>query len=174
MVRQLRFEYLFFLQHIDRGYRVDLCAWDWNKKFAPLRPGHMLTTTIRAGHGWQPTGLTVSPGMRYEYVASGDWPIATPLKAVDVDGDDHGRGQLGGVLMKDYQLGPEFDVGGQGSLQLTSGGDLYLRCRKAWNELADDSGRVAVRLKLQAAAASPGGAVAPVAVAAGVKAERTD
>ena len=51
--------------------------------------------------------------------------------------------------MKDYQLGPEFDVGGQGSLQSASGGDLYLRCRNAWNELADDSGRIAVKLKVQ-------------------------
>ena len=60
--RELWFEYLLFLQHIDRGYRVDLCAWDWNKKFACLRPGRTLTATIRAGRGWQPTGLTVSPG----------------------------------------------------------------------------------------------------------------
>ena len=146
--RELWFEYLLFLQHIDRGYRVDLCAWDWNKKFAGLRPGHTLTATINAGRGWQPTGLTVSPGMQYGYVATGNWRIANQHKAIDVNGDDRGRGRLVGVLMKDYQLGPEFDFGGQGSLQSASGGDLYLRCRNAWNELADDSGHVAVRLKL--------------------------
>ena len=50
--------------------------------------------------------------------------------------------------MKDYQLGREFDLGGQGSFQSTFGGDLYLRCRNAWGELADDTGCVAVRLKL--------------------------
>ena len=43
--RELWFEYLLFLEHIDRGYRVDLCAWDWSKKFACLRPGH-----TRDGH----------------------------------------------------------------------------------------------------------------------------
>ncbi len=32
--RQLFFEYLFFLEHISRGYRVDLCAWNWTRKFA--------------------------------------------------------------------------------------------------------------------------------------------
>ncbi len=58
--------------------------------------------------------------------------------------------------MKDYRLGAEFDVGGQGSLQAASGGNLYLRCRNAWNELADDSGRIAVKFKL-------GKAVVPVA-----------
>lgn len=153
--RELWFEYLLFLQHIDRGYRVDLCAWDWGKKFAELRPGHILTATIRAGRGWQPTGLTVRPGVQYECVATGNWRIAKGLKDIGVNGDDDGRGRLVGVLMKDFQLGPEFDVGRQGALQLAAGGDLYLRCRNAWNELADDSGHVAVRLKLHAAAASP-------------------
>ena len=60
---QLWFEYLFFLQHIGRGYRVDLCAWDWKKKFACLRPGRIRwPSRSAAGRGWQPTGLTVSPG----------------------------------------------------------------------------------------------------------------
>jgi hypothetical protein len=148
--RELWFEYLFFLKHIDPGYRVDLCAWDWTKKFAYLQPGNSVTATIRAGRGWQPTGLTVSPGLQYECVATGNWRIASEMSAVDVHGDGHGRGQLVGVLMNNYQLGPEFDVGGRGVLQRTAGGDLYLRCRNAWNELADDSGSVAVRLKLQA------------------------
>ncbi len=147
--RELWFEYLLFLRHIDRGYRVDLCAWDWNKKFAYLRPGHAMTATVRAGHGWQPTGLTVSPGGKYDYAVTGNWRIASDVKATDVNGDDHGRGRLVGVLMKGYQLGPEFEVGGQGSLDLTAGGDLYLRCRNAWGDLANDSGRVSVRLKLQ-------------------------
>jgi len=147
--RELWFEYLLFLEHIDRGYRVDLCAWDWSKKFSTLRPGHSATASIRAGHGWQPTGLTVSPGVQYECVATGNWRIARELKATDGNGDHRGRGRLVGVVMKDYQLGPEFDVGSRGSLQSKTGGDLYLRCRNAWNELADDSGRVAVKFKVQ-------------------------
>ncbi len=171
MTRELWFEYLLFLQHIDRGYRVDLCAWNWNKKFACLRPGRMVTATIRAGRGWQPTGLTVSPGVEYDCVATGNWRIANGLKVIDVRGDDQGRGRLVGALMKDYQLGPEFDVGGQGLLQSAVGGDLYLRCRNAWNVLAEDSGRVAVRLKLQGKGASLRKAGVPVATATGVEAE---
>jgi hypothetical protein len=146
--RELWFEYLFFLEHIDRGYRVDLCAWDWNKKFVGLRPGRTVAVTIKAGRGWQPSGLTVSSGVPYESAAAGNWRIARELKATDSNGDGHGRGRLVGVLMKDYQLGREFDLGGQGSFQSTFGGDLYLRCRNVWGELADDSGCVAVRLKL--------------------------
>jgi hypothetical protein len=147
--RELWFEYLLFLQHIDRGYRVDLCAWDWSKKFACLQPGRTMTAIIRAGRGWQPTGLTVGPGLQYECVVTGNWRVAGQRKTVDVNGDAHGRGRLVGAVMKDYELGPEFDVGGQGTLQSPAGGDLYLRCRSAWNELADDSGRITVRFKVQ-------------------------
>jgi hypothetical protein len=147
--RELWFEYLFFLEHIDRGYRVDLCAWDWSRKFTPLRPGRSMTVTVKAGRGWQATGLAVSPGQEYELTATGNWRIANELNPVDINGDAEGRGRLVGVLMNDYQLGPEFDVGGHDSLRLTTGGNLYLRCRNAWNALASDTGRAAVTFKLK-------------------------
>ena len=147
--RQLFFEYLFFLQHISRGYRVDLCAWDWKKKFAGLQPGRTQTVAIAAGRGWQPTGLTVRAGTQYEYLAAGAWQIAGEPEAVDADGDDQGRGRLVGVLMKDYRLGAEFELGAKGSLRLEADGDLYLRCRNAWNELAGDRGHVTVKFQLQ-------------------------
>jgi hypothetical protein len=147
--RPLFFEYLSFLQHISQGYRVDLCAWDWNKKFTGLQPGRSLKATIAAGRGWQPTGLTVRAGKQYEYLATGAWQIARQPEAVDADGDDQGRGRLVGVLMKDYRLGAEFELGTKGSLQLKTDGDLYLRCRNHWNELAADVGRVTVKFQLQ-------------------------
>ncbi len=50
--------------------------------------------------------------------------------------------------MKDYQLGPEFELGAKGSLQLEAGGDLYLRCRNAWSELAGDRGHVTVKFQV--------------------------
>ena len=80
---------------------------------------------------------------------TGNWRIAGEPKAVDADGDDQGRGRLVGVLMKDYQLGAEFELGAKGSLQSEADGDLYLRCRNAWNELADDRGHVTVKFQLQ-------------------------
>jgi hypothetical protein len=153
-VQELRFEYLFFLDHIGQGYRVDLCAWDWNKKFACLRTGRMVTATINAGHGWQPSGLTLAPGVRYEYCTTGNWRVAGDPKSISANGDEHGRGRLVGVVMKGYQLGREFDLGGRGVLQLKAKGNLYLRCRNAWNELTYDAGPVAVELKAQAGGAA--------------------
>jgi len=147
--RQLSFEYLFFLEHLAPGCRLDLYAWEWNKEFAALRSGRVMSTTIAAGRGWQPSGLSVRSGAKYQYVATGTCRIAGGSRDLDADGDERGRGRLVGVLLDDYQLGAEFELGVEGSLQSPLGGDLYLRCRNAWNELAADSGRLSVQLKLR-------------------------
>jgi len=148
VLRPLFFDYLFFLNHIDQGYRVDLCAWDWSKKFISLQPGRVQTATISAGLGWQPTGLAIRAGTQYDYLAAGTWRVAGSPEAMDAGGDNQGRGRLVGVLMKDCQLGDEFELGPQGLLDLKSEGDLYLRCRNDWNRLAGDCGRIAVNFKL--------------------------
>ncbi len=127
------FEYLFFLKHISRGYRVDLCAWNWKKQFSDLHAGRVRKVTVAAGRGWQPSGLSVRAGTQYEYLATGTWQIAGEPDAVDADGDDQHRGRLVGVLMKDRQLGTEFELGAKGSFRLAADGDLYLRCRNRWN-----------------------------------------
>ena len=115
--RELWFEYLFFLKHIGRGYRVDLCAWDWNKKFAaaarPIADGHRPGGPRLAAH--RPDGRG---RVGYEYTAAGNWRVAAQSQAVGANGDDHGRGRLVGVLMKDYQLMAEFEMGERGALEL--------------------------------------------------------
>lgn len=155
MIRPLFFEYLFFLRHIGRGFRVDLCAWDWKRSFTRLQPGRTLRVGVAAGRGWQPSGLTVRPGTQYEYVAEGTWQIAGQPEPVDTDGDCRGRGRLMGVLMNDHQLGTEFELGARGSFQLATDGDLYLRCHNAWNELDGDRGHVSVKFQLHEQDASP-------------------
>ena len=32
-IEKLEFEYRFFLEHLEKGFREDLCGWDWKKKF---------------------------------------------------------------------------------------------------------------------------------------------
>jgi hypothetical protein len=147
-MRPLCFEYLFFLQHIGQGYRVEPCAWNWKKKFACLQSGQTQRVTIAAGRGWQPAGLSARSRTRYAYLAGGTWQIAGTPGAVDPNGDHEGRGRLVGALMNDYRLGPEFELGAKGSLQLETGGDLYLRCRNTWSELAGDCGHVTVTFQL--------------------------
>ena len=37
MANEISFEYIFFIDHLENGLRADLCAWDWKKKFTPLK-----------------------------------------------------------------------------------------------------------------------------------------
>ncbi len=58
MAKEISFEYVQFLKNFDRGYRADLCSWDWKAKFNGLtnRP---LTAKVKAAAGWQPSRLFV-------------------------------------------------------------------------------------------------------------------
>jgi hypothetical protein len=146
---QLAFEYEFYLRHIAPGYCVHRTAWDWNTRFATLRTGHTMNATIAAGRGWQPSGLTVKNGTRYQYASNGVCSIAKSIEKVDADGDAQGRGRLVGALLDNYQLGAEFELGTEGSFKASSNGNLYLRCRNAWNELPADSGQFSLGIQLQ-------------------------
>jgi hypothetical protein len=148
-IKELTFEYGFFLQHLETGYRVDLCSWDWKRKFFTLIAGRAVSATIQANRGWQPSGLTVSANTRYEYSATGTWRTGKDAETVDVGGASEGRGRLVGILMKDYQLGEEFELGQSGSFTAPADGNLYLRCRAVWNKLADNSGRITVKFRLK-------------------------
>lgn len=151
VARQIEFEYLFFIEHMDRGYRAELCAWDWNAKFRPLRAsGRPATARVAADRGWQPSGIRVVSDTEYTYTSSGKWQTGPTAEAVDADGakDDaqQGAGRLMGVLMRDYKLGEPFPLGTEGTFRPEADGDLYLRCRDAWSSLADNTGRVTVKI----------------------------
>ncbi len=147
--RELFFEYRLFLDQISPGYRADLCAWDWKRKFDDLRPGRMRKTGITAGRGWQPTGLSIAAGVVYDYHADGRWQIAGDSMPVGADGDPQGRGRLVGAVMNNYRLGAEFELGSKGSLQCETDGNLYLRCRTDWGKLNEDRGQIAVAFRVR-------------------------
>ncbi len=152
--QQLQFEHSQFIAHLEPGLRADLIAWNWDRKFTPLttspRPA---ACYVLAGRGWQPSGLTVSAGVEYEYTATGSWKLDKESDSVDADGGSEGAGRLVGVLMKDYQLGEEFPLGKEGSFQREEEGDLYLRCAGPWTSLEDNTGRMRVRIKVKGARA---------------------
>jgi hypothetical protein len=146
--KELEFEYRFFLDHIENGYRVDLCSWNWKARFSEReKGGHPIHAVIQADRGWQPSGLTVADGAKYAYETKGDWEIGKNRDSVDADGGADGRGRLVGVVMKDYQLGKEFELGANGAFTAPGDGDLYLRCRTAWTQIAENSGKISVELK---------------------------
>lgn len=148
MAKEINFEYQFFLRHIDQGYRADLCAWDWKAKYTPCKGGTPFTAKVEANKGWQPSRIVVESGQSYDFSSSGSWKISTSGTAVDADGDESGVGRLVGIIFDEYQLSEPFELGTYGNFTPPQSGSLLLRCDDQWHELADNSGKMQVRLKL--------------------------
>ncbi|MEX2111933.1 MAG: hypothetical protein WD845_02045 [Pirellulales bacterium] len=146
MMPELAFEYRFFVSHVGNGYRVDLCAWDWHRKFDQPQAAPIVSR-IAARRGWQPSGAIVSPEVAYEYSAGGQWSLGKEAANVTADGGADGAGRLEGAILSDYQLGEPFPLGAAGTFQPPAAGQLYLRCRDDWSALADNRGNLRVRIK---------------------------
>jgi hypothetical protein len=143
---QIEFEYRFFVKHIGIGYRADLCSWDWEARFLPLTTARIKSVKISALRGWQPSGAALTADQKYQYSTKGTWSTGNG-EPVDAKGHQDGGGRLVGVLMQDFQLGEPFELGNHGTFTAPADGQLYLRCRDAWHEIADNDGTILVRLK---------------------------
>ena len=153
VANEIQFEYDQFLQNFDNGYRVDLCSWEWNRKFVPLLGARTISAKIESGRGWQPSSALVTGGAEYSFKATGTWNLSTDGEAVSADGQDDGAGRLVGAVFNDYQLSEPFDLGASGTFKAPTEGKLYLRCNDAWKKLADNKGSVTVKLKPKDASA---------------------
>jgi len=143
VAREISFEYDQFVKHLDNGYRSDLCAWQWNRKFQFVLGKRYATVKPVAGYGWQASGVKLKSGQSYDYVAKGTWKVSTD-EEVDANGNAGGNGRLVGVLMQNYELSEMLDLGAKGSFVAPSDGDLYLRCRDDWSSIADNDGSITV------------------------------
>jgi hypothetical protein len=146
VANEVSFEYRFFVQHIDVGFRADLCAWDWKTRFRALdeRPA---PAKVCSDRGYQASGLTVSKGQHIAFRATGQWSTSPDRPATSSAGDSEGRGKLVAALLEDYTLSKPFDLGDEGRFTARGNGKLYLRCQDAWNELADNDGTILVRFE---------------------------
>ncbi len=147
MAQEIDFEYQLFLKHLDNGYRVDLCSWDWKTKPVSVRGKSSVQNKIDAGRGWQSSRLQVQAGKDYSYAADGEWQVSKEDEQVTADGDAAGKGRLVGVLFNDYTLGEPIEFGKEGRWTPETDGVLFLRCRDDWTSLADNSGTMTVRFR---------------------------
>jgi len=145
--QQLSFEYALFLDALDNGYRADLCAWQWNRKFAPLAGERRTQVKVAAVLGWQATGVRLEKGASYDLAAVGNWKIAKDGGEYDADGDQVGRGRLVAVIFNDFKLSDPFPIGKLKSFASPTDGQLFLRCQDDWNKLADNSGELTVHIR---------------------------
>jgi hypothetical protein len=145
MEREICFEYDLFLKHVEQGYRVDLCVWDWNKPSVSAGERAAVVASVHAARGYQASGLKVGAGEEVAYQATGHWTLSNGGDAVSADGDTERQGRLVGVLLDQYKLGEPFELGARGTFKAPGAGTLYLRCLNAWNSLADNHGAISVR-----------------------------
>ena len=145
--QQLAFEYDLFLDQLDNGYRADLCAWQWNRKFTPLAGKRRTQVKVSAQWGWQATGVQLETGASYDLAAVGNWKIAKDGVEYDADGDKVGRGQLVAVIFNDFKLSDPFPIGKLKSFVSPTQGQLFLRCQDDWNKLADNAGELTVHIR---------------------------
>jgi hypothetical protein len=144
MRAEVLFEYAFFLNHVDVGYRADLCAWDWQRRFHTLEERPKVKGQCRANRGWQASGLSVTSGDSYAFRADGKWGVRATSEHTTADGHADGHGRLTGIVLDDFQLSRPFPLGARGNFVAPATGKLYLRCHDAWNQLSDNSGDVYV------------------------------
>jgi len=147
MAPEISFEYLLFLKHIDTGFRVDLCSWDWKTKAVGVRGNAVLQSKIEAARGWQHARLAAKEGQSYDITATGEWSLAKNAPRLTAAGDGNGKGQLVGVLFHDYELSEPFCLGDVRRWTAPRDGTLYLRCQDDWNALADNTGSITVKIK---------------------------
>lgn len=146
MAKEISFEYVQFLKNFDRGYRADLCSWDWKAKFNGItnRP---LNARIKAAAGWQPSRLYVKAGETYNYFCKGDWMINGDGGSLTAIGDPEGKGRLIGAIFQDYELSEPFELSDEGTFSPEKDGKLFLRCRDSWAELGDNKGEITVKFE---------------------------
>ena len=147
MTKEISFEYLLFLKQLDRGYRCDLCAWDWKTKPIRLKGTGTTQVKVSAGRGWQAARVQLKRGDRVAFTATGDWSLKPNGPKIGPEGDDQQQGKLVGILFDNYELSEPFDLGKTGEYEAASDGVLFVRCQEDWGQIADNSGTVTVKFQ---------------------------
>ncbi len=142
-LRELEFEYGFFLKHVQPGFDAERCSWDWDARFRKLKPTKSVRFVIRADRGWQASRVRLEAGQKYKLTAEGSWQLTKDGEPVSASGTNN-SGQLVGVVMTKMKLGEPFVIGEEHEYMPRVTGDLYLRCGDAWNSLGDNSGEISV------------------------------
>ena len=145
-MEELEFEFRFFVDHLERGFDIDRCVWNWKARYREQKGTRPVVARVRADKGWQPSGLKVVSGQEYRLTTEGMWRTSGDGEAVLADGEPAGTGKLIGILFNDYELSTPFELGADGTFTAVDDGQLLLRCRDEWNQLGDNKGTISVEI----------------------------
>ena len=164
-------EWLLFAANLCHGYDQERAAIDFGKG-RPLEQGASAKCSIAADRGWQSSGILVEKGAAISISASGRFVIAEPDSGAGAPRPWESEAQ--GVSIRYYAGQPlgklvavirstdsgvadqtrskstmldVIPVGRERRIVPDVSGTLYFRVNDAWNELADNSGKVAVEVR---------------------------
>lgn len=143
-MEELEFEFEFFIDHLEQGFDVSGCTWNWKARFREHKGTRPVVAKIKADKGWQPGGLKVTKGKTYHYTTDGEWNTSDEADDVSATGHDDGTGALIGAIYDDHALSAEFVFDSDGVFTAIKDGQLMLRCRDKWNQLSDNDGTIIV------------------------------
>jgi hypothetical protein len=152
---EISFEYDQFVRNFGNGYRVDLCSWDWKTKASKLSKTGRSKSKILAAGGWQATKLKTESGLSYDFVTEGEWKLTSEDEPLSAAGGTGGKGKLIGTILHDFELSEPFELGTRGAFSAPVAGQLYLRCRDGWTDLADNEGEITVHFRRTATEETP-------------------
>jgi hypothetical protein len=145
--RKIEFEYGMFSENLGNGYRIDLCAWDWDQNPQLIPPESRAKLTIDAQRGWQTTPIKVQQGVSYDVAALNEWKVEPEGQPVDANGNERGEGRLVCAVYNDYKLSDEIELGTMTTITPTTDGQLVFRCREKWTHLEDNTGELTVYVR---------------------------
>lgn len=145
-MEELDFEFQFFIDHLERGFDVNRCAWNWKARFREQKGTRQIVAKIKADKGWQPSGLKVVKGNTYRFKSEGSWQTSDSAESVSADGEASGAAALTATIYDNHELASEFSLSADGTFTASQDGRLMLRCRDSWHELSDNSGTLTVEL----------------------------
>ncbi len=155
----LRTEWALFTHELQFGYDLTRAAIDFETG-KPLGRGESRPPLgVAANRGWQPGGIAVEQGHKYEITATGDVTLATlpkpwisqPQGISIVYSEGHPIGTLLATVRREpaakgseETMLKEIVVGRNATFVAATGGTLYFRINDRWGSLADNKGRYRV------------------------------
>lgn len=144
---ELEFEFDLFMKHLQRGYDVDRCTWDWKVRAKEIDVDDSVEKKLRADYGWQPVKLKAQEGERFQFTVDGSWRIESGEDTDPSKQRTPNSGAIAAAVYDDHKLSPEFLISPGEPFEFPQDGQLVLRCQDEWNSLGDNSGSVNVTLK---------------------------